>query len=200
MGERSTIPVRVALVLVGVLAIAPCLTSAQIPATAGGSGDDAADTAGAPEIPEPLTRQAVREVLSSLSDAQAREILLRELDRRVAEREAVLAGAEDRALGTVLGDWAVALGGGWASALQATPRIPAAAAATVARFRAARGDVGAWRLAGTSVLCLLAGLAAALGARRLTRRPEARLDRRRRSACGRRSESSPGVSCCRAWG
>ena len=178
MGDGSTIPIRMALVLAGALAIAPCVASAQIPATTGGSGNDAADAAGVSEIPEPLTRQAVREVLSSLSDAQAREILLRELDRRVAEREAVLAGAEDRALGSVLGDWAVALGGVWASALQATPRIPAAAAATVARFRAARGDAGPWRLAGTSVLCLLAGLTATLGARRLTRGPEARLDRR----------------------
>ena len=180
MIAASTIRGRVALPLVAAWLLALGSASAQtpgMPATPGGSGEDTAGATETAVMPEPLTRQAVRDVLSGLSDAQARELLLRELDRRVAEREAVLARAEDRALGTVLGDWAVALGSGWVAALRTTPRLPAAAAATLARFRAARGDAGPWRLAGTSVLCLLAGLAAALGARRLTRGPEARLDR-----------------------
>ena len=177
MGFCSTMPDRrVATLPIVALLLAFQSASGQIPEIPGGSGEDAAVAAEAPVMPEPLTRQTVRDVVSVLNDAQVREFLLRELDRRVAEREAELAGAEDRALGTVLRDWATSLGTGWLSALQATPRIPAAAAATVERFQAARGDAGPWRLAGTTALCLLAGLAAALGARRLTRGPEARLD------------------------
>ena len=149
--------------------------SAQMPQEPGGSSGDAANAFEAPAIPDPLTRQAIRDVLSGLSDGQVRELLLRDLDRKVAEREAALAEAEERALGAVLGDWAVALGRGWVSVIQATPRLPGAAAATVARFQAERGAAGPWRIAGTLVLCLLAGLAAAFGARRLTRGSEARL-------------------------
>ena len=181
MTVDSIMPVRVAPLLLAALLLVFESVAAQIPhqipQKPGGSGGDAAGAVEAPVLSEPLTRQAVRDVLSGLSDGQVRALLLRELDRQVAEREAELARAEDRALGTLFSDWAVALGGGWVSALQATPRLPAAAAATLARFRAARGDAGPWRLAGTSVLCLLAGLAASLGARRLTRGPEARLDR-----------------------
>ena len=176
MAVRSTMLIRLAPTLLAALLLALPPASAQSPLATGGSGDEAADAAEAPALPEPLTRQAIREVLSGLSDGQVRELLLRELDRKVAEREAELAEAEERALGAVLGDWAVALGRGWVSVIHATPRLPDAAVATLAQFQAERGDAGPWRIAGALILCLLAGLAATLGARRLTRDSEARLD------------------------
>ena len=133
----------------------------------------------APALPAPLTRQALRDVLSGLSDGQARALLLRELDRQVAARESALTEADERSLGALLGDWAVALGRSWTEAGRNTPAIAGNAAATLGRFQAERGDAAAWRVPGTLLLCLLSGLAAALGARRLLRNTEARLDRRR---------------------
>ena len=149
---------------------------AQVGQPSSVSAEDADRPVDAPALPEPLTRQAIRDVLSGLSDGQARELLLRELDRQVAAREAALAGAQEPALGAVLWDWAVALGRGWVSVIQATPTLPGSAAAAFDNFQAERGDASPWRVAGTLMLCLLAGLGAAFGVRRLTRRHETRLD------------------------
>ena len=179
---RTAAPLLAAPLLAALLLALPP-ASAQVAPVSGGSGktQDAGGAAEAPALPDPLTRQAIRDVLSGLSDGQARELLLRELDRQVAAREAALAAAEaeERTLGTLLGDWAVALGRGWVEAVRDTPSIAGNAAATLERFQAERGDAGPWRVPGALVLCLLAGLAAALGARRLVRDTEARLDRRR---------------------
>ena len=69
---------------------------AQVGQPSSVSAEDADRPVDAPALPEPLTRQAIRDVLSGLSDGQARELLLRELDRQVAAREAALAGAQER--------------------------------------------------------------------------------------------------------
>jgi len=166
-------PALLATALLGAWLLAFDPASAQVPEPSGAEGT-VEDT----PLPEPLTRQAVRDVLSGLSDRQARALLLGELDRRVAAREAELAQAGERTLGAVLGDWAAALVRGWASALQATPGLAGAAAATVANFDAERGGASPWRLAGTLVLCLLAGVAAHVAAHRATRRREALLNKR----------------------
>ena len=176
MAAHSTKPVCLAALILAALLLAVLPASAQMTRATGASGEDAGGAVEVPALPDPLTRQAIRDVLSGLSDGQARELLLRELDRTVAAREAAPAEAEERALGALLSGWAMALGRGWASVIQATPTIPGAAAATLERFQAARGDAGPWRVAGVLILCLLAGLAAAFGARRLTRGSETRLD------------------------
>ena len=152
--------------------------SAQMTKVLGEVAKSQEQPSGAPAsaLPEPLTRQAIRDVLSGLSDGQARELLLRELDEQVAAREAEIAAAEERAVGVLLGAWALALGRGWAAALRDTSTIPAAAAATLDGFASRRGGASLWRLGGTLVLSLLAGVAAAFASRRLTMRAEARLD------------------------
>ena len=167
------------------LTAAAAPASAQVAGTALGAARGAQNAGAAaavevPALPEPLTRQAIRDVLSSLSDGQARELLLRELDRRVAAHEAALAAAaaDDRTLGALLVDWGTALGRGWVEAILDTGNMPANAAAALAEFQARRGDAGLWRVAGTLLLCLAAGAAAAFGAHRLTRGPETRLSGR----------------------
>ena len=171
-----------ALVLLTALAAFAALpASAQVAQVVAGA-KKAQETGGAaavevPALPEPLTRQAIRDVLSSLSDGQARELLLQELDRRVAAHEAAVAAAaaEQRPLVVQLGDLAVALGRSWARAVRDTANLPGNAAGALGEFQARRGGASPWRVAGTLVLCLFAGLAAAFGAYRLTRGPEARL-------------------------
>ena len=181
MAVQSTKPacataLTLAALMLAALPFAAQPTMAQVGQPIAVSAEDADRPVDAPPLPEPLTRQAIRDVLSGLSDGQARELLLRELDRQVAAREAALAGAQEPTLGALLGDWAVALGRGWVSVIQATPTLPGAAAATFDNFQAERGEASPWRVAGTLMLCLLAGLGAAFGVRRLTRRHETRLD------------------------
>ena len=181
MAAQSTKPacataLTLAALMLAALPFAAQPTMAQVGHPIAVSAEDADRPVDAPPLPEPLTRQAIRDVLSGLSDGQARELLLRELDRQVAAREAALAGAQEPALGAVLWDWAVALGRGWVSVIQATPTLPGSAAAAFDNFQAERGEASPWRVAGTLMLCLLAGLGAAFGVRRLTRRHETRLD------------------------
>ena len=180
---RTAAPLLAAPLLAALLLALPP-ASAQVAPVSGGAGktQDAGGAAEAPALPEPLTRQAIRDVLSGLSDGQARELLLRELDRQVAAREAALAaagsrGTHPRRIARRLGDGAgPGLGGGHPPA---PPRSPGASRRPWTGSRPSRGDAGPWRVPGALVLCLLAGLAAALGARRLVRDTEARLDRRR---------------------
>ena len=181
MAAQSTKPacataLTLAVLMLAALPFAAQPAMAQVGQSIAVSAEEADRPADAPALPEPLTRQAIRDVLSGLSDGQARELLLRELDRQVAAREAALAGAQKPTLGALLGDWAVALGRGWVSVIQATPTLPGSAAAAFDNFQAERGEASPWRVAGTLMLCLLAGLAAAFGARRLTRKHETRLD------------------------
>ena len=180
---RSITPVRPAMLVSSTLLLAALLfavpqASAQMAQVLGNAvnAENADGAAEAFALPDRLTRQAIRDVLSGLSDGQARELLLQELDQKVAAREAEMAAADKRALGALLMDWGIALGRGWVSVVQATPTVPRAAALTFRTFQSERGDASLWRVPGTLILCILVGLAAALGARRLTRGSEARLD------------------------
>ena len=178
MTVRSVAAVLNATLLVAAAAFFACTASAQMTGLLGNAAEAGAAGGGTEvsTLPEPLTRKAIRDVLSSLDDGQARELLLRELDRQVTAREAELAAADERTVGALLGEWSLALGRAWLRATRNTPTIPAAAAKTFDSFQSRRGDASVWRLAGTLVLCLLAGLAAAFAALRLTRRTEERLD------------------------
>ena len=68
-----------------------------------------------------------------------------------------------------------ALGRGWVGAILDTGNMPGNATAALGEFQARRGDASPWRVAGTLLLCLFAGVAAAFAAHRLTRGPEMRL-------------------------
>ena len=167
------------------LTAAAAPASAQVAGTALGAAKGAQNAGAAaavevPALPAPLTRQAIRDVLSGLSDGQARELLLRELDRMVAAHEAALAAAaaDDRTFGALLADWGMALGRGWVEVVLDTRNIPGKAAGALEEFQARRGDASLWRVAGTLLLCLAAGAAAAFGTRRLTRGLETRLSGR----------------------
>src|SRR6056297_3015462 len=84
-----------------VLGAEPALAQASYPA-----GTDQKSVAGQPSsLPENLSREAIRDVLSGLDDAQVRELLLRELDEQAAERAAALAGEAQRSALDVAEDW-----------------------------------------------------------------------------------------------
>ncbi|MEO0999060.1 MAG: mechanosensitive ion channel domain-containing protein [Pseudomonadota bacterium] len=70
---------------------------AQVPLPTGGGGDDAAPTA----LPDPLTPEAVREMVARLSDAEVRALLLDRLDA-VASAAVEEAAADERGLSEFL--------------------------------------------------------------------------------------------------
>ncbi len=171
-----SLPCKAALIAVVLSVSHPA--SGQVPQMLGDAAQpgEAGSRATAPALPEPTTRQAIRDVLSGLNDAQARELLLRQFDRQVTAREAEIAAGADRTVEALLGGWALALGQRWTTAVRDTPGILPAAAATFERFETRRGDDSLWRLGGTILLSLLSGVAAAYAAQRLSLRTEGRLD------------------------
>ncbi len=86
------------------------------------------------KLPEPLTREAIRELVSRLSDAEVRELLLAQLDKAAAPATgqaaapmaAGLAGDMDRTRGEL------------GAMLRAAPGLPAALGAAVSRFSEGR--------------------------------------------------------------
>ena len=209
MKIRSMRPVRavavgiagLALVLLtAAMAVAPA--SAQVTQALGSAGKASGGAAvEVPALPEPLTRKAIRDVLSSLSDGQTRELLLRELDRRVAAREAAIAAAaaEDRTLGALLADWGTALGRGWVEAILDTGNMPGNATAALGEFR--RGGATPAR-GGWQVRCFFVS---SPGSRRPSPptgspvAPRCACTACIRRASGRRSGSSPRASCFRVY-
>ena len=69
MAVVSTIPTRVAPLLLAALLLALQAVSAQTLQARDGSGEDSVDAVEAPALPEPLTRQAIREVLSGRANS-----------------------------------------------------------------------------------------------------------------------------------
>jgi moderate conductance mechanosensitive channel len=113
--------------LVCALSVLPLVVEAQLTGS---------EKVAAVELPEPLTREAIRELVARLSDAEVRELLLTQLDKAAgpapggpgAPMAAGLASDMDRArteLGSVLRSWRV---------------LPAALRETVRRFSEGRGS------------------------------------------------------------
>jgi small-conductance mechanosensitive channel len=88
---------------------------AQQPAPAPG-----AEAAGPAALPDPLTREALRDLLAHLSDTQARELLLAELDRQIASGAAV----ERDMMMSMVDTEAMALRERWRRMLAAIPELP----------------------------------------------------------------------------
>jgi small-conductance mechanosensitive channel len=167
---------KLAATLLVLLVIAAIPVYAQQGAASGLSSDTTKTSADLPSLPEPLTRQAIRDVLSGLNDTQVRDLLVRELDQKVAAREAQLAKRQRRSIGEALANMVSALGRSWVTAVSLTPRIPEEIAETFARYQAKRGDIGSWRVLATLLVCVLVGVAAAFFVTRLIANQRARLD------------------------
>src|SRR6185369_10811020 len=112
--------------LIGLLALLPLAALA--------AGQSGAENKTAPALPEPLTREAVRELVARLSDAEVRELLLAQLDKvaapatddEAAPVAAGLAGNVDHARGEL------------GAVLRAAPDLPATLSAAVARYSEGR--------------------------------------------------------------
>lgn len=85
MADRGTGRWSAALAGIALLWLAVCVAGT---AAAQDQATPPAGAVAAPALPEPLTRDALRELLARLSDTQVRELLLAQLDREIAEAPA----------------------------------------------------------------------------------------------------------------
>jgi len=159
------------LVFALVLLLAAGAAAGALAASGAGAGKTTAATEA--EIPEPLTRAAVRDLLAELDDAKVRELLLKRLSEDADKRARELAAGTE----TSFRDWSrhqvQAFTGLIAAAVSKIPAIPGGIAKAWATFSATRGDRAlSWLLAGLG-LSLAAGLVAAW----LSRAPAAALER-----------------------
>ncbi len=140
------------------------------------SGLGQSDTETIPVLPETLTHQAIRDILSGLSDTQARELLLQELDNKVALREKELVAKVDLTFTNILIGWGNALYQSWQETFKATPYMMQEVAKTFANFDAKRDGSSLWRLPVVLLMCLMIGGLATIAVRLLTRPQRARLN------------------------
>lgn len=116
------------------------------------SGD--AEASQAITLPNPLTREALRDVLSGLDDKQARELLLNELDSKIAAQEALNVAKNQRSVFQVFGYWGQSLGTSLYQAVVKIPDTPAAFRAAFENFKSRRSDASLWRVPGFLILII----------------------------------------------
>src|SRR5262245_50556143 len=100
-------------------------------------GAEAASSSGkapAVELPQPLTRDAIRELVARLSDAEVRQLLLSQLDKAAAPE----AKPEDAAMATGLASRFDHARDDLRAVLRAAPTLPAELGAAVGRFSEGR--------------------------------------------------------------
>ncbi|AVO39841.1 mechanosensitive ion channel family protein [Pukyongiella litopenaei] len=122
------------------------------------------------ELPDPLTREAVHELVARMSDDQVRQLLLERLDA-VAEAEG--AGADPSPPATLFSvgrDTVLALGSSWLSVITNVPTLLSSQAEVFRTFAARFAPGGLLTLAGFILVALAAGYAAERGALALLRR------------------------------
>ena len=126
-----------------------------------------------PSLPDPLTREAVRDVVSLLSEHEVRMLLVERLDAMVAAAEQAEQGRNSASamLGKAISDTYSSI----SQAIVRAPELPAGVWSGFERFFAPRGWSGTLALLGVFALAMAMGVAAELAVNRLARRWRARI-------------------------
>jgi moderate conductance mechanosensitive channel len=157
-------PSRLIRVLLGLAMLATFGGIAAGPVLAqGGDAVPAADAAPA-TLPEPRTQEALRDLVARLSDAEARELLLRELDRQIAAERAP---EQDMMMATVDAE-ATALRERWRRMLAAADQLPGVPEFFAGRLIGDRGPSVLLAILVFFVIILAGGLVAEWLFRRVT--------------------------------
>ncbi len=121
-----------------------------------------AQTASAPassleQMPEPLTQEAVREMVARMSDDEVRAMLLARLDA-VAQQDAGPV-AESKSLATEIRDTALAMGASWWDAISKVPNLISSESRAISNFAGKFGSSGLVQLFGYILIALAVALA-----------------------------------------
>lgn len=160
--------------LVTGIALMAILPSVAAAASKSGGGSDKAV-----ELPEPLTRDAIRELVARLSDEEVRTLLLAQLDKAAAPDAAKLPPDSMAAgLAEDVDRTRTELG----AMFRAVPSVPSELAAAVGRFSEGRSSYHLLVVALGFALMLVVGCVAEWAARRLLTGIGSRLERAREHA------------------
>ncbi|MEO1065991.1 MAG: mechanosensitive ion channel domain-containing protein [Pseudomonadota bacterium] len=123
------------------------------------AGENGAETQDGVSLPDPLTREAIRDVLSGIDDSQARQLLLQELEKQVAAREAELQRQTEQSLGTAVSNLVGDLGRSLYEPVEVAPSILPAVEKLITDFLAGRGDASIWLLPFNLLMAVACGVA-----------------------------------------
>ena len=127
-------------------------------------------------LPDPLTREALRDVLSGLDDKQARELLLNELDSKIAEQEALNAAKDQRSVLQLFGYWGQSLVKSVKQAVVKIPDTPVAFQKAFENFKSRRGDASLWRVPAFLALIIAISFFAVIVVSLIVRKHEQKLN------------------------
>lgn len=134
-------------------AFLPSALAQTVPGTASSSSVEQT-----PKLPDPLTPEAVRELVSTLSDSEVRRLLLERLDA-VAQEEAKKAGKDQSAL-TVIVNVFAGIGTSITAAIVLLPKFPSGVSQAFSTFMDGRGMSGLLRFIAIVAVSVGLGFAA----------------------------------------
>ncbi len=159
------------LLMIVLLGFLPNPANAQFP-TAG----SAVEQKQAVSLPDPLTPEAIRELVSTMSDQQVRSLLLERLDA-VAKNNGDLAGSGEIGIVDQLSSWGSSIGNNIATAIVRIPTIWNGLKTSASNFVSKNGTGNILNTIAFVVGAIAAGLLAEFAVNRLTRaRRESRQD------------------------
>ncbi len=140
-------------------------TFAQFVPSTGSSKTEAAKVT----LPDPLTPEAVRGLVSGLSDQQVRELLLERLDA-VAQKEQAKKSANDTGVAGLLEFGVSSIRNNFMASVERAPRIWDGLKTSTSNFVKKHGPLGVFQLFGLIIGAISAGLIAEYLVNRLTRK------------------------------
>lgn len=152
-----------ALILVGLLGLPPADAQTGLTAVTGAQGEETAD---AVKLPEDLTPETIRELVSTLSDQQVRELLLQRLDA-VAASKTTETGVGEGNVFTYLARTLIGVGVSIGEAVVRVPRIYEGLATGLANFAKPRGVGGILLLIASLVGAIAGGLVVEMAVTRI---------------------------------
>ncbi|MDG2482594.1 MAG: mechanosensitive ion channel family protein [Alphaproteobacteria bacterium] len=120
-------------------------------------------------LPDPLTQEAIRDLLSQIDDQKVREILLQRLSEEADRRARELAALDQRDLDDIAEDYAMSLGAFVVTTIEVAPNIPSSISKAMSNFATERGDRGYGVLFLALIVSMALGLAAGILVRRATK-------------------------------
>lgn len=152
-------------------------TSMSMAQTIVTGGNEGTKTKVAIEVPDPLTEEAIRQLLSELDDKQVRTLLLKRLSDEAERSARELAKERSVSIADVMAGSAKDLGAFLSDVIAKAPKIPSEIAKAYSIFSERRGEAPLWQLMASLVASLVAGLLARLLATRLFSRTDNWIER-----------------------
>lgn len=151
--------------LAALFVLPPSTTQAQLASPTSATTNEVSEVT----LPDPLTPEAVRELVSRLSDAEVRQLLLQRLDAVARSAEEPVSGNQEGLI-ELFGKWAVGVYMSVADAIARVPLIGEGLSTGINNFFKDRGWSGTLTFFGTLLAAIVTGLVAEYIVSRLTTR------------------------------